>query len=104
VAYDEQYDNPKLWQLIGILPGKDYASVPTEEPVVWVRRTLDGGKLAYDCGEYRIIGRLVGKADRRSYTVHRLGYELPLSFYTHLRDAQARAVKNAAGKDRMHLA
>lgn len=100
MAYDEQYDNSKLWKLVSDQRGKDYVSVPTVEPVVWRREVL----VAYDCGEYRIIGRLAGRADRRSYTVWRLGHELPLAFYSRLKDAQARAVKNAAGKDRMHLA
>lgn len=104
MAYDEQYDNPNLWRLVSDKGGKDYASVKTVEPVVWVRETRQGNILAYRCGEYEIIGRVYGKMDRRVYIVRRLGVELPLSFTGLLRDAKARAVKNSRGEDRMHLA
>lgn len=100
----EQYDNTKLWKLVSETAGRTYQSVPTAEPVVWRRETLAGGVIVYRTGEYEIRGRLIGKADRRSYTVYRGGVELPLSFTGRLHIAQERARLNARGLDRMHVA
>lgn len=100
----EQYDNPKLWELVDAVGGRTYQSVPTVEPVVWRREALAGGVMVYRCGDYEIRGRLIGKADRRSYTVWRHGVELPLSFTGRLHIAQERARLNARGLDRMHVA
>lgn len=100
-----QYDNPKLWKLVFLDErGNTYISVPTVEPVVWRREALADGVMVYRCGEYEIRGRLIGKADRRSYTVWRQGVELPLSFTRRLGAAQERAKLNARGQDRMHVA
>lgn len=110
MAYDVQYDNPKLWTLVSDKAGKDYVSVPTEVPWNWPRE-LPGAlndipahvKFAYVCGEYMIYTFKYGSTGT-SYTVLRQGVELPLSLYGRLKDAKGRARQNARGEDRMHLA
>jgi hypothetical protein len=97
----DQYDNPKLWTLTDERPGRQYASVPTARPVNW-KQQLGLRKLAYTSGEYAIVRNTAGRSV--TYTLFRLDVELPLGFYSRLKDAKARAVKNAAGKDRMRVA
>lgn len=101
-----QYDNPKLWVLVSDEWGKDYVSVATTVPKSWARTRgwPDQDILLYTCesGEYEIRGHKYGT--RRSYTVWRQGVELPLTLTGSLRDAKARAVNNANGLDRMHVA
>lgn len=99
----DQYDNPKLWVLVDDTHGKDYVSVAAPEPIEWKRAPAGPRKLIYTSGEYEIRAVSYGKTGR-SYTVWRQGVELPLSLTGLLRDAKARAVKNARGEDRMHVA
>lgn len=104
MPYDEQYDNPKLWKLVSY---KGYVSVPAEVPTRWSQRSIKSALIdvvIYVSGEYEIRGYAPSTARRRSYTVYRQGVELPLSFTGLLRIAKDRAVKNARGEDRMHLA
>lgn len=95
-----QYDNPKLWALVSDTAGKDYVSVAAEVPTVWTRGYNKQGKMIYVFGEYTILRH---KADG-PYTVFRRDVELPLSLSSRLRDAKERAIKNARGGDRMHVA
>jgi len=101
-----QYDNPKLWALVSDEAGKDYVSVAAPVPEAWKRlRYWPGftpGQVRYTSGEYEIRGRAYGT--RRSYTVWRQGVELPLTLTGSLAEAKARAVNNANGLDRMHVA
>lgn len=105
MAYDKQYDDPKLWKLVSDKAGKDYVSAPAAVPERWSPRSIKNAVVdlvIYVSGEYEIRGHRYGT--RRSYTVWRNGVELPLSFTGQLKDAKERAVKNARGEDRMHLA
>jgi hypothetical protein len=97
-----QYDNPKLWVLVSGEWGKDYVSTATAVPEKWVRYSYPDGMVLHSSGEYEIRGHRYGT--RRSYTVWRQGVELPLTLTGVLKDAKARAVKNAQGLDRMHVA
>jgi hypothetical protein len=101
-----QYDNPKLWARVPGTRGKDYVSVAAPVPEAWKRLRywpgFEVGQVRYVSGEYEIRGRVYGT--RKSYTVWRQGAELDLSIASRLKDAKARAVKNANGEDRMHVA
>ncbi len=101
-----QYDNPKLWVLVSDEWGKDYVSVAAPVPRFWTRTRgwPEQDVLLYtsESGEYEIRGHKYGT--RRSYTVWRQGVELPLSLTTLLVEAKARAVNNARGLDRLHVA
>lgn len=109
---NSQYDNPKLWTLVSDEAGKDYVSTAAPEPLAWRReRRVQGffDVMVYTSGNYEIRGHESGRDSdnnvvRRSYTVWRQGVELPLSLTSRLRDAKARALKNARGEDRMHVA
>lgn len=103
------YENKKLWRRdLSRLLVKSYLSVPTKKPGPWRREhrkdpILD--VMIYTSGEYEIRGHLYGTGSRRrSYTVWRLGVELPLLFTGSLRDAKLHAVINAAGRGRMNVA
>lgn len=100
MSVPSQYDNPKLWVLVSSERGKDYVSVAAQVPTRWTRGYSKQGKMIYTFGQYTILRH---KADG-PYTVFRMGVELPLSFYGRLKDAKERAVKNARGGDRMHVA
>lgn len=91
------YDNEKHWQTED---GRLFLSVPTTEPAAWKRKYRQDGKLIYTSGDYTIVRH---KADG-PYNVYRDGVELPLSFTGLLKIAKERAVKNARGEDRMHVA
>jgi hypothetical protein len=96
-----QYDNRKLWVLVSDEAGKDYVSVAAPVPETW-NLEIDGkGRITYVSGQYTIRR---GLGTRRSYTVLRQGVELSLSLTGSLAVAKARAVKNAHGLDRMHVA
>lgn len=96
-----EYDNRKLWVLVSDAWGKDYVSVAAPVPVKWERKLDDKGRITYVSGQYT-IRRALGA--RRSYTVFRQGVELSLSLTSSLAVAKARAVKNAHGLDRVHVA
>ena len=97
-----QYENPKLWTLASDKAGKDYVSVPAALSSKWAYEKRADGTIVRTSGEYEIIG--VPYGNMRTYTVRRQGVELPLSFTGSLMGAKAHAAKNAAGKDRMHVA
>ena len=100
-----QYEDQQLWKLTSDEWGRDYVSVPTQVPTTWtlLHGWPDRGVLLYKSGtQYEIRAHRYGT--RRSYTVWRKGVELPLALYSRLLDAKKRAIKNARGLDRMHVA
>lgn len=96
-----QYDNRKLWVLVSDAAGKDYVSVAAPVPEVWETKFDARGRIMHVSGQY-VIRRGLGA--RRSYTVFRQGVELSLSLTSSLAVAKARAVKNAHGLDKVHVA
>jgi hypothetical protein len=84
--------------------GHLHTSVPAEVPVAWRAHYLASG-LVYISGDavYAIRRRSYGM--KYSYAVLREGVELPLGgTYSRLKDAKERAVENAEGRDRVHVA
>lgn len=91
--------NAKHWST---KDGHRHVSIPTEVPEAWKQRYTDKG-LIYFSGDYKIIREPY--ASRHTYAVWRNEEELPLgSLYGRLKDAKARAVKNAMGNDVMNMA
>lgn len=95
------YD-PKHWTSED---GHLHVSVPTAVPEKWSpRHTVNGLSYFSQNGVYEIRRRPYGLS-QWSYSVYRDGVELVLGgLYSLLRDAKARAVKNAQGKDTVHIA
>lgn len=84
--------------------GHRYTSVPTEVPVLWYSH-FDGGELIYTSGPYLIRRRKYGT--KFSYDLCRDvdGYLTTVSrMFSRLKDAKARAEKNARGLDVLNWA
>lgn len=91
--------DPRHW---ATTDGHHYTSVPTTVPVDWKPTHADSG-LVYVSGAYKIV-RMPYGATGSTYTVFRDGVELSLAFFNRLRDAKARAVSNAEGRDVVNVA
>jgi hypothetical protein len=91
-----------IWRLTGDQRGKTYASIPTEHPSTWRRRTDGLGPLVYTSGPYTIVREPYG-VSRWSYSVKRNGHRL-FGLYSRLKDAKAHAERNAAGQEIVHVA
>lgn len=81
----------------------DYVSIAAAVPTAW-ERIYSGSHLTWLSGPYTIKRHSHSGSRRASYTVLRENEELPLAFYSRLKDAKDRAVTNAEGRDRMHVA
>lgn len=77
--------------------GHRYTSIPTEVPTVWWL-----GPDGRSSGDYKIRTRPHGSG--RTFDLYRNGRPLVLATYSRLKDAKARAVKNAQGLDVWNIA
>lgn len=96
--------NDKIWKLTQSEFGKTYVSVPTDEPKMtgW-KRTVSGlGNMVYRSGEYTIT-RTPYCTSGFTYHLKRQGIEM-FGLYSRLRDAKLHAMRNAAGKETVHVA
>lgn len=91
--------DPRHWAYVG---NGDYVSIAAPEPTTWEREIVNGA-LVYISGDYT-IKRYIGPSGNRSYTVWREDEELTLAFYGRLADAKIRAIRNARGEDKVHVA
>ncbi len=90
--------NPEYWST---RDGRRYISVPTRIPTGWTPAETKG-RLVYVSGVYTIVRKPYGKS--YTFTVCRDGIDLPLAFYSRLKDAKSRAVQNAQGRDVVNVA
>lgn len=94
-----EYRNRRHWTTTD---GHLHTSVPTTVPVDWKQKYTDDG-LTYVSGPYSIRRDPYCRTGY-TYTVYRDGVDLGLAFYSRLRDAKARAVTNAEGRDVVNVA
>jgi hypothetical protein len=90
--------DPRHW---ATTDGHHYVSIPTRVPTDWRQKHSDSG-LIYIHQPY-VIRRDSHGSTGYSYTLLRDGVEIGLP-YRRLRDAKAHAVRNAEGRDEVHVA